>query len=86
MNTSTNFVFTALLGFFIFSEALPPVWWVGAAMLVAGNVIVGRKDDTKDSAGAEGGYVPVSSQEADGDGVDEDEDIADLGDAAERNR
>lgn len=43
MNTSTNFVLTALLGLVIFSEALPPLWWAGAALLVAGNVIVGTK-------------------------------------------
>ncbi|KAK6957346.1 hypothetical protein Daesc_000130 [Daldinia eschscholtzii] len=42
MNTSTNFVITALLGLAIFSESLPPLWWVGAALLVAGNVIIGR--------------------------------------------
>ncbi|KAL3955363.1 hypothetical protein ACCO45_010926 [Purpureocillium lilacinum] len=47
INTSTNFVLTALLGLAIFSEALPPLWWAGAAMLVAGNVIVGRKDESK---------------------------------------
>jgi hypothetical protein len=45
MNTSSNFVITAILGSVIFSEALPPLWWVGAALLVAGNVIVGRKDE-----------------------------------------
>jgi len=45
MNTSSNFVITAVLGSVIFSEALPPLWWVGAALLVAGNVIVGRKDE-----------------------------------------
>ncbi|KAK3391034.1 hypothetical protein B0H63DRAFT_467088 [Podospora didyma] len=45
MNTSSNFVITAILGFAIFSEALPPLWWLGAAMLVAGNVIIGRKDE-----------------------------------------
>lgn len=43
MNTSTNFVLTALLGLAIFSEALPPLWWVGAALLVVGNVIIGAK-------------------------------------------
>ncbi|RYP49116.1 hypothetical protein DL768_005113 [Monosporascus sp. mg162] len=49
MNTSTNFMMTALLGLFIFAESLPPLWWLGAAMLVAGNVIIGRKDEgTKD--------------------------------------
>ncbi|KAK4236254.1 hypothetical protein C8A03DRAFT_45724 [Achaetomium macrosporum] len=45
MNTSSNFVITAILGFVIFSEVLPPLWWLGAAMLVAGNVIVGKKDE-----------------------------------------
>lgn len=42
MNTSANFVITALLGLAIFSESLPPLWWAGAALLVAGNVIIGR--------------------------------------------
>ena len=50
MNTSSNFVITAMLGFVIFSEALPPLWWLGAAMLVAGNVIIGRKDEGKAEA------------------------------------
>lgn len=45
MNTSANFVITAVLGFAIFAESLPPLWWLGAAMLVAGNVIIGRKDE-----------------------------------------
>ncbi|KAF7519504.1 hypothetical protein G7054_g13065 [Neopestalotiopsis clavispora] len=49
MNTSTNFVITALLGLAIFSESLPPLWWLGAAMLVAGNVIIGaRKEEKQD--------------------------------------
>ena len=42
MNTSTNFMVTAFLGLAVFSEALPPLWWAGATMLVAGNVILGR--------------------------------------------
>lgn len=46
MNTSSNFVITAVLGFAIFSEALPPLWWLGAAMLVAGNVIIGHHDES----------------------------------------
>lgn len=45
MNTSANFFLTALLGLVVFSEALPPLWWLGAALLVAGNVIIGRKDE-----------------------------------------
>ncbi len=58
MNTSTNFMITALLGLVIFSESLPPLWWLGAALLVAGNVIIGRenegasnKDDDTDGSG-----------------------------------
>lgn len=51
MNTSTNFVVTAILGFAIFAEALPPLWWVGAALLVAGNVIIGRGNQEQGSDG-----------------------------------
>lgn len=54
MNTSFNFFITAILGFVIFSEALPPLWWIGAAMLVAGNVIVGAKDESSKENGDAG--------------------------------
>lgn len=46
MNTSSNFVITAMLSLMIFSESLPPLWWVGATLLVAGNVIIGSKDES----------------------------------------
>jgi hypothetical protein len=49
INTSANFMITAVLGFIIFAESLPPLWWVGAALLVAGNVIIGRREE-KDPA------------------------------------
>ena len=45
---------TALLGLIIFSESLPPLWFLGAALLVAGNVIIGRRDEGEDKA-VEGG-------------------------------
>lgn len=45
LNTSSNFMITALLGAMIFSESLPPLWFVGAALLVAGNVIIGRREE-----------------------------------------
>lgn len=62
MNTSCNFFITAILGFAIFSEALPPLWWLGAAMLVAGNVIIGSKDEsTKDHEGADSASVDALS-------------------------
>ncbi|KAK8929805.1 hypothetical protein H634G_01610 [Metarhizium anisopliae BRIP 53293] len=83
INTSTNFMLTALLGLFIFAEALPPLWWAGASLLVAGNVIVGRKDEDKgeDTPGEVGPEersdeaIPLLKEDG-----DEDEDVADLGD------
>jgi len=45
LNTSSNFMITAVLGWMIFSESLPPLWFVGAALLVAGNVIIGRREE-----------------------------------------
>ncbi|KAM7200066.1 hypothetical protein V8F20_005487 [Naviculisporaceae sp. PSN 640] len=51
INTSSNFVITAILGVAIFSESLPPLWWLGASMLVAGNVIIGQKDEGGSKSG-----------------------------------
>ena len=45
VNTSTNFMLTALLGLAMFGEKLPPLWWVGAAGLVVGNVVIGRREE-----------------------------------------
>lgn len=45
LNTSSNFMITALLGWMIFSENLPGMWWVGACLLVAGNVIIGQREE-----------------------------------------
>ncbi|KAK3323644.1 hypothetical protein B0T19DRAFT_426612 [Cercophora scortea] len=61
MNTSSNFVITAVLGFAIFSEALPPMWWLGAALLVAGNVIIGSKDEGSTSGVDDGSEVPSAT-------------------------
>lgn len=59
MNTSANFVITALLGLAIFAENLPPLWWLGAALLVAGNVIIGRKDDGGGDAATQSSSEPA---------------------------
>ncbi|KAH0496510.1 hypothetical protein TgHK011_003864 [Trichoderma gracile] len=82
MNTSTNFLVTAFTGLVIFSEALPPMWWAGASLLVAGSVIAGRKDEGEgevehEGAAAEDRYaVPVSAGGAGAGGVLElDEDL-----------
>lgn len=45
LNTSANFMITAILGLVIFSESLPPLWFLGAGLLVAGNVIIGRREE-----------------------------------------
>ncbi|KAM3509110.1 hypothetical protein MY11210_006449 [Beauveria gryllotalpidicola] len=53
LNTSSNFIVTAMLGIVVFSETLPPLWWAGAALLVVGNVITGRKNDGDEFVGAD---------------------------------
>ncbi|KAF1362934.1 hypothetical protein EJ07DRAFT_105630 [Lizonia empirigonia] len=45
INTSANFMITAVLSALIFSESLPGLWWLGAAMLVAGSVIIGMREE-----------------------------------------
>ncbi|ODA76711.1 hypothetical protein RJ55_07982 [Drechmeria coniospora] len=86
VNTSTNFVLTALLGLALFAEALPPLWWAGAALLVAGNVIVGAKDETEDAPGtctAQSDLgeplIPLDDPNHIVDECFVDEDVADLG-------
>jgi drug/metabolite transporter (DMT)-like permease len=87
MNTSANFMLTAFMGAIIFSEQLPLMWWAGAAFLVAGNVIIGRKDESKEGTENDAGYAAVAQQ----DSADprrssaeepeiSDEDVIDLGD------
>lgn len=89
MNTSSNFFITALLGLMIFSESLPPLWWVGATFLVAGNVIIGSKDEGEkavgDGSSQDGSREYESVPQTDNDAapdlkVDEDEDFIQLGD------
>lgn len=82
INTSANFVLTAILGAVIFREQLPGkygmesgeratahdvsgLWWLGAAMLVAGSVIIGRREEGKD-AGSTGtvGNEPTGGAQA----------------------
>lgn len=54
---------TALLGLAIFGERLPALWWVGAAGLVVGNVIIGRREEV-DVNGKDGGREDVNLREA----------------------
>ena len=40
---------TAFSGWIVFGEKLPGLWWVGAAGLVVGNVVIGRRDEEGDN-------------------------------------
>ncbi|TKA33780.1 hypothetical protein B0A50_00616 [Salinomyces thailandicus] len=60
INTSANFMLTAVLGSLVFKESLPRLWWLGASFLVAGSVIIGRREEgQKDGAVATGGVEPA---------------------------
>ncbi|KAF4311012.1 Transmembrane protein 42 [Botryosphaeria dothidea] len=68
INTSANFMITAFLGAGVFRESLPPLWWLGAALLVAGSVIIGRREEktlkgTASAGGAEGLVVGGTGSE-----------------------
>ncbi|KAI9717206.1 MAG: hypothetical protein M1828_007399 [Chrysothrix sp. TS-e1954] len=65
LNTSANFMVTAILSMMIFGEGLPLGWWAGAALLVAGSVIIGTREEgeVKKQGGPDGGIAL-----ADGDG------------------
>jgi hypothetical protein len=69
LNTSSNFMITAVLGWMIFSESLPPLWFVGAALLVAGNVIIGRREEGEEK-GKGDEQVRAESGEARGEEAD----------------
>ncbi|KAF2855655.1 hypothetical protein T440DRAFT_535770 [Plenodomus tracheiphilus IPT5] len=81
INTSANFIVTAVLSFIIFSESLPGLWWLGAAMLVTGSVIIGMREETeKKTVLATTGEAPLlggNGTEGEGAFRDEDEDEAD---------
>jgi hypothetical protein len=68
INTSANFMVTAVLGALIFSESLPGLWWLGAAFLVAGSVIIGsREEGNKAGVEATTGIEPLlDSHDRDG--------------------
>lgn len=77
INTSANFIVTAVLSFIIFSESLPGLWWLGASLLVAGSVIIGMREETeKKSAVATAGEAPLLNRDGTAEGEvfsDEDE-------------
>ncbi|KAJ5457000.1 Pyridoxamine 5'-phosphate oxidase [Penicillium desertorum] len=43
-NTASNFLATALFGMVVFQEAVGRLWWLGAAMMGAGCILVGMRE------------------------------------------
>ncbi|KAJ5496458.1 FMN-binding split barrel-related protein [Penicillium fimorum] len=43
-NTASNFLATALFGMVVFQEAVGGLWWLGAAMMGAGCILVGMRE------------------------------------------
>jgi hypothetical protein len=87
INTSANFMITAILGLMIFSETLPGLWWLGAAFLVAGSVIIGRREeDTKAAVESTTGIEPLLERDSiDARGFKDDDDEQATGDRVELN-
>lgn len=69
LNTSANFMVTAILGLIIFGEKLPLGWWAGASLLLAGTVVIGaQKEEEKIREGDRGEHTSeegVGLQDAD---------------------
>ncbi|MCJ1275768.1 hypothetical protein MMC21_003571 [Puttea exsequens] len=68
INTSANFMLTAFSGWIVFGEKLPGLWWVGAAGLVVGNVVIGRREEEGDVT-LKGKVGEVSPEESGGEGA-----------------
>lgn len=75
INTSANFIITAILGYLIFSEKLPGLWWLGASLLVAGSVIIGMRDEGEKK---ENGEETLLGREGDEHGFMDSEDDEDV--------
>ncbi|KAL2006312.1 hypothetical protein VTN00DRAFT_9966 [Thermoascus crustaceus] len=63
-NTASNFLVTAILGMIVFGEHVRGLWWLGAAMMGAGCILVGMRDGDREKKGD-------SSDAGGGDGDDE---------------
>ena len=62
VNVSSNFMVTAFLGWAVFGEELKGLWWVGAACLAIGNVVIGRREEGEKPGGTTG--LDETQQEA----------------------
>lgn len=54
LNTSTNFLVAAAAGVAVFGERLPAGWFLGAAMLIAGCLLIGQREGGQDGQKTEG--------------------------------
>lgn len=82
-NTSANFLVTAILGMIVFGEPVRGLWWLGAAMMAAGCILVGMRENqtdkhTNSSSSREGGEGQAEGETItlDGDDHDEEEEAA----------
>jgi hypothetical protein len=80
VNVSANFMVTAVMGWVIFGEELKGLWWVGAALLAVGNVVIGRREEKAVVKGsgteAEASLLgEEAEQQGDGDLLELDEDV-----------
>ncbi|KAL2402678.1 hypothetical protein ABEF93_003224 [Exophiala dermatitidis] len=71
VNVSANFMITAILGWMVFNEKLNGMFWGGAALLAAGNVVIGRREEQKPAAVGAPGGIPVSTPRTSGDEAEE---------------
>jgi len=44
LNTASNFIFTALIGFLAFGERLSLIWWSGTSMILLGTYIISSSE------------------------------------------
>jgi hypothetical protein len=70
-NTSANFLVTALLGMIVFGEKVAGLWWLGAAMMGSGCILVGMREEKKDKDKADDSGT--TGRGSSGDGEDDDE-------------
>ena len=85
INVSANFFVTAVAGWLIFGEDLKGLWWLGAALLVVGNVVIGRREEGEKPGGTVGLDETTDEAEAlmGSDALtqgDQQEDLLELGD------
>lgn len=62
LNTSANFLVTAVLGMVVFGEGLPGGWWLGATLLIAGSVVIGGRESKETGEAGEGADGAVGSE------------------------